>query len=121
MAWCSEVVRPLQVQLTRTMLIAAVAMLYVLVALPLPYLLVDHYSAMQAGDTSHSDVDIHAWLEWAASSSLSGIGLVLSTVLVPSLISANPSLQVFARLLEATSYSRGPPAPVLSRHIVPLH
>lgn len=121
MAWCSEVVRLMQAQLIRTILIAAVAILYVMVALPLPYLLVDHYSAMQAGDTSHSDVDIHAWLEWAAGSSLSGTGLVLSPVLVPSLVSANPSLQVFARLLDATSYPRGPPALVSSRRIVPLH
>ncbi len=112
MAWCSEVVRPMQpmqVQLTRTILIAAVAILYVLVALPLPYLLVDHYSAMQAGNTSHSDVDIHAWLEWAASSGLSVAVPVLPSVLIPSPPVAIPSPQIFSALLDFTLPSRGPP------------
>lgn len=111
----------MQIRLTRMVLIAAVAIVYALITLPLPYLLVDHYSAIQAGDSNHSDVDIHAWLEWAAGSSLSGTGLVLLSVLNSSRVSTNPPLQVFARLLEATSYPRGPPAPVPSRHIVPLH
>lgn len=112
MAWCNEVVRPMQVQVTRVMFIAAVTMLYVLVALPLPYLLVDHYSAMQAGDTSHSDVDIHAWLEWAASSSLSGIGLVLPSILLSSDILPIPLAQEFSNLLLSVPYPRGPPAAV---------
>lgn len=109
MAWCSEVVRPMQAQLTRTILIAAVAILYVLVALPLPYLLVDHYSAMQAGDTSHSDVDIHAWLEWAAGSGLSVAVPVLPSVLVPSHPVAISSPQIFSAPLDFTLPSRGPP------------
>ncbi len=109
MAWCSEVVRLMQLQLTRPILIAAVAILYVLVALPLPYLLVDHYSAMQAGDTSHSDVDIHAWLEWAASSGLSVAVPVLPSILVPSRPVAVPSPQIFSALLDFTLPSRGPP------------
>jgi hypothetical protein len=109
MAWCSEVVRMMQLQLTRPILIAAVAILYVLVALPLPYLLVDHYSAMQAGDTSHSDVDIHAWLEWAASSGLFVAVPVLPSILVPSRPVAIPSPQIFSALLDFTLPSRGPP------------
>lgn len=110
MAWWSEVVRPMQSQLTRPILIAAVAILYVLVALPLPYLLVDHYSAMQAGETSHSDVDIHAWLEWAASSGLSVAGPVLPSVPVLSRPVAISSPGIFSALLAFTLPSRGPPA-----------
>ncbi len=109
MAWCSEVVRLMQLQLTRPILIAAVAILYVLVVLPLPYLLVDHYSAMQAGDTSHSDVDIHAWLEWAASSGLSVAVPLLPSVMVPSRSLTISSPQVFSVLLDFTLQSRGPP------------
>lgn len=109
MAWCRDVVRPMHVPLTRTLLIAAVAILYVLAALPLPYLLVDHYSAMQAGDPSHSDVDIHAWLEWAASSGLSVAVPVLPSILVSSRPVAIPSSQVFSTLLDFTLPSRGPP------------
>jgi hypothetical protein len=110
MGWCSEVARPMQVQLTRTILIAAVAMLYVLVALPLPYLLIDHYSAMQVGDSNHSDVDIHAWLEWAAGSSLSGTALIVPSVPAPSLSLTIPSVHVFSVLLGSALHSRGPPA-----------
>lgn len=109
MAWCSEVVRLMQLQLARPIFLVAVAILYVLVALPLPYLLVDHYSAMQAGDPSHSDVDIHAWLEWAASSGLSVAVPVLPSVLVPSHPIAISSPQIFSALLDFTLPPRGPP------------
>ncbi|MBK9308839.1 MAG: hypothetical protein IPM58_17520 [Nitrospira sp.] len=110
MDWCSEVARRMQVQLTRVMFIAAVTMLYVLVALPLPYLLIDHYSAIQAGDTNHSDVDIHAWLEWAASSGLSGTVPVLPSVLVPSRSRTISLPQIFSVFLDSALQSRGPPA-----------
>lgn len=49
----------------RAILIVALVVLYALVAFPLPYLLLDHSSAMQAGDDHHSDRDGHAWLKWA--------------------------------------------------------
>ncbi|MCP9471174.1 MAG: hypothetical protein NNA30_00365 [Nitrospira sp.] len=100
----------MQGRLTRTMLIAAVAMLYVLVALPLPYLLIDHYSAIQAGDTNHSDVDIHAWLEWAAGSSLSESPPPLPSSLAPLPASPIPSIVVRAVLPDLASHLRGPPA-----------
>ncbi len=109
MGWCSEVVRPMQVQLTRTMLIAAVAMLYVLVALPVHYLLVDHHSAIQAGDANHSEVDIHVWLEWAAGSGLFGTVPVLPSVLVPACSVTILSPHILSVLQDSTSLSRGPP------------
>lgn len=100
----------MQPRLTRIMMIAAVAVLYALIALPLPYLLIDHYSAMQAEDSGHSDVDVHAWLEWAAGSSLSGTAPALPSVPVPSLSPPFPSAQVFPILLSSTLHSRGPPS-----------
>jgi hypothetical protein len=96
--------------LIRAMFIAAVAMVYVSVALPLPYLLLDHDVAMQAGDPSHSDVDAHAWLEWVAGSSLSGAGPVLPSALAPSLPVTIPSTHAFSVLLGSALQSRGPPA-----------
>lgn len=102
----------MQVPLIRTMLIAAVAMLYGLVVLPLPSLLLDHYSAMEAGDPAHSDVDVHAWLEWAAGSSLSGTVLIVPSVPAPSLALIIPSAVAFSILLGSTRRSRGPPAAV---------
>lgn len=110
MDWCREVARSMQARLTRMMLIAAVGTLYVLVALPLPYLLIDHYSAIQAGDTSHSDVDVHAWLEWAATSGLSGAVPVLPSVLVPLRSVTISSPHIFSVLLDSALQSRGPPA-----------
>ena len=102
----------MQTRLIRVLFIAAVVMLYGLVALPLPCLLIDHYSAVQAGDLGHSDGDIHAWLEWAASTSLSGTGLVLPFMLLPSTILPIPSVQECSSLLMSIPYSRGPPAAV---------
>jgi hypothetical protein len=78
--------RPAQI-----VMIVAMAMLYALIALPLPYLLVDHYSAVQAGDPDHNEADVHVWLEWAAGSSLSGAGLILPSVLSPSMLPTIPS------------------------------
>ena len=90
-------------------LIVLIAGLYLLVALPLPYVLVDHYSAMLAGDAGHSDVDIHVWLEWAAGSSLSGGKLVffVSQPLVGSCTA--PSFRISSILLASSLQARGPP------------
>lgn len=110
MAWCSEVVRLIQFQLTRPILIAAVTMLYVLVALPLPYFLIDHYSAIQAGDTNHSDVDIHAWLEWAAGSSLAASPPLSPPALAPVPAAPVTSVTVRAVLSDLVRYVRGPPS-----------
>ncbi|MCP9440511.1 MAG: hypothetical protein NHB36_11555, partial [Nitrospira sp.] len=54
-AWLSidhgeETTRPMKTWSARAILIVALVVLYVLVAFPLPYLLLDHSSAMQAGD-----------------------------------------------------------------------
>ena len=102
----------MQARIIRVMFIAAVAMLYGLIALPLPSLLIDHYSAVQAGDPDHSDADVHAWLEWAAGSSLFGAGLILPSVLLPSAILPIPSVQGEASPLLSIPNSRGPPAAV---------
>ena len=100
----------MQARLIRVIFIAAVAMVYGLVSLPLSSLLIDHYSAIQTDDPDHSDADVHSWLEWAASSSVSGVGLVLPSVLLPSATLPIPSVQGFSSLLVSVPYSRGPPA-----------
>ena len=102
----------MQIRLTRMVLIAAVAIVYALITLPLPYLLIDHYSAIQARDPNHSEVDVHAWLEWAAGSSLSGSVPVVPSVLVPLFALMIPSVQVFSILFGSTRRSRGPPTAV---------
>lgn len=96
-------------QFKQLILIALVVALYLLVALPLPYLLVDHYSAVAAGDTAHSAVDIHVWLEWAAGSSLSGGKLVvaLSQPFVGPVTVPSPRMASISFI--APIWSRGPP------------
>lgn len=90
-------------------LIALLVGLYLLIALPLPYLSVDHDAAILAADANHSDSDIHVWLEWAAGSSLSGGKLVffLSQAMVgPSVI---PPSRIPSIILASSLRSRGPP------------
>lgn len=110
MVWYSEAVRLMQGRLTRTMLMAAVAIVYALVALSLPCLLLDHAFAVQAGQEHHSDRDVHVWLEWAAGSSLSESPppLAPSLAFEPALLLpcgvVRPVLSAFFPCL------RGPPA-----------
>jgi hypothetical protein len=97
-------------RIRQSVLIALLVGLYLLVALPLPYLLVDHDAAMLAADANHSASDIHAWLEWAAGSSLSGGKLVFfhSQAMVGS--SVIPPSRIPSMLLASSLRSRGPPA-----------
>lgn len=97
-------------RIRQSFVIALLVGLYLLVALPLPYLLVDHYAAMLDSDANHSASDIHVWLEWAAGSSLSGETLVvfLSQAIVGS--NSIPSVRAPSILLMSSRRSRGPPA-----------
>jgi hypothetical protein len=93
-------------------LIALVAGFYLLVALPLPFLLVDHYSSIAAADPEHSAVDIHVWLEWAAGASLSGAALVLASAPLPALPIAVVQALVPSVFLASALRSRGPPVTI---------
>lgn len=95
--------------LIKTIVIVMIAAFYALVAFPLPYLLLDHASAMQSGDGEHSDRDIHAWLEWAASSSLAESPPPVPPLLAPLPSSSFPSEQVCAVWSGLARHLRGPP------------
>lgn len=98
------------VRIRQPFLIALLVGLYLLIALPLPYLSVDHAAAMLAADADHSDSDIHVWLEWAAGSSLSGGKFVLflsQAIVRPNQI---PPARIPSILLACSTQSRGPPA-----------
>lgn len=97
-------------RIRQSFLIALLVGLYLMVALPLPYLLVDHYAAMLAADANHSASDIHVWLEWAAGSSLSGETLVV--FLSQAIVGSNqiPPVRKSSILLLSSLRSRGPPA-----------
>lgn len=97
-------------RLIKLMVIIVIAIAYAMVALPLPYLLLDHSAAMQAGDAHHSDRDVHAWLEWAASSSLTESPPPLPASLAPLPAPPVPSVMVRAVLPDLASHLRGPPA-----------
>lgn len=90
--------------------VALVIGLYLLSALPLPYLLLDHYSAMAGGDAGHSATDIHVWLEWAAGSSLSGGKLfMISSDLVAGAAAVLRS-DMPSNMFVTAIRTRGPPA-----------
>jgi hypothetical protein len=91
-------------------LIMAAALLYAVGALSLPYLSIDHDAAVQVGDPSHSNGDVHDWLKWATGSSLVG-GKPVYFVAQPCVGSTRrPAAQAQFLLLSATSHSRAPPA-----------
>lgn len=90
--------------------LALVAGLYLLTALPLPYLLLDHDAGMAAGDCSHSAIDVHAWLEWAAGSSLLGDALVDTSALQPGTLVVIPPVWTSSFLFASALGSRGPPS-----------
>jgi hypothetical protein len=90
-------------------LIALMTSFYLLVALPLPFLLVDHYSSIAADDPEHSAADIHVWLEWAAGASLSGAALVLASAPLPAVPLAVVQVFIPSVFLASALRSRGPP------------
>lgn len=96
-------------RIRQSFLIALLVGLYLLVALPLPYLLVDHYAAMLAGDADHSDVDIHVWLEWAAGSSLSGGQIVFAVSQLFVGPAPVPQFRIPSVPLIVSIWPRGPP------------
>ncbi|HNO33899.1 MAG TPA: hypothetical protein PKK30_06300 [Nitrospira sp.] len=82
---------------------------YLLLALPLPTVLLDHELGLLMGDAAHTVLDDHAWLDHAAGSGLSESGHVLDAgnLLVSLAFQApsNPSLVLYLE----SCLSRGPP------------
>lgn len=82
---------------------------YLVLAVPLPVVLLDHELGLFTGDPSHTTLDGHAWLDHAAGFGLSETGHTLDAVHLPVSLTCqthpNPSLGVY-RTFELT---RGPP------------
>ena len=82
---------------------------YLLLALPLPTVLLDHELGLLMGDAAHTVLDDHAWLDHATGSGLSESGHVLDAgnLLVSLAFQApsNPSLVLYRE----SCLSRGPP------------
>jgi hypothetical protein len=89
-------------------LLAALAA-YLLLALPLPFILLDHELGLLAGDPTHTALDDHAWLDHAAGAGIASsdtatplVDLVVS--LVPAGVLSHESVRTYAPSV------RGPPA-----------
>lgn len=82
---------------------------YLLAALSVPYLLIDHEAGIAAGHSEHAPADIHKWLEWAVGLSLTDAALVLAAVLLQAISFTISFIRVPSSYLVFTLGSRGPP------------
>jgi hypothetical protein len=82
---------------------------YLLLTIPLPYVVLDHELGLLTGDPAHTAVDDHAWLDHAAGAGIASsdtatplVDLVVS--LVPAGVLSHESVRTHAPSV------RGPPA-----------
>jgi hypothetical protein len=82
---------------------------YLALALPLPFVLLDHELGLLAGNPAHTTLDDHAWLDHAAGSGLASgdAGIVVADLAVPlSLLAESCGVQAPV----ASPSVRGPPS-----------
>ncbi len=90
-------------------LLAGALLAYLALALPLPFVLLDHELGLLTGDPAHTIHDNHAWLDHAAGDGMASgdagsgsPGLVVLSV---------PLFETFHRLFDrAVPFVRGPPS-----------
>lgn len=60
--------------------VAGVLLVYLALALPLPFVLLDHDLGLLSGSAAHTALDDHAWLDHAAGAGLAsdGVGIMSS-------------------------------------------
>ncbi len=82
---------------------------YLALALPLPFVLLDHELGLLAGNPAHTTLDDHAWLDHAAGPGLASgdAGIVVADLAVPlSLLAESCGVQAPV----ASPSVRGPPS-----------
>lgn len=82
---------------------------YLVLAVPLPYVLLDHELGLLTGNPAHTTLDDHAWLDHAAGSGLASgdAGIVVADLAVPlSLLAEFSGIQAPV----ASPSVRGPPS-----------
>lgn len=89
-------------------LLAGALLAYLALALPLPFVLLDHELGLLTGDPTHTTLDDHAWLDHAAGSGLASgdAGIVSSDLAVPLILPVQPGYESAGVL---SSSIRGPP------------
>ncbi|CAE6800666.1 hypothetical protein [Nitrospira defluvii] len=87
---------------------------YLVLALPLPLVLLDHQLGLLMGNPAHTTLDDHAWLDHAAGAGevSGGSASCVAEVFAPT----SDSSQVLSASFEVSLPSvRGPPPPIRSR------
>lgn len=93
--------------LHRSLLIGAL-LAYLALALPLPFVLLDHELGIFTGDPTHSMIDDHAWLDHAAGDGMTSDDVIPDT-LNPCILIVSP-FETLHRSFDRTVPSvRGPP------------
>lgn len=83
---------------------------YLVLALPLPAVLLDHEIGLLTGDPSHTINDDHAWLDHAAGAGLASCEAEVIPVDVVGSFALSPTLYFESSTVLQPSV-RGPPAP----------
>ncbi len=95
------------------LLFLGVLLAYLVLALPLPFVLLDHELGLLTGNPAHTLLDDHAWLDHAAGSGLAsdGAGIVAIELAVPLILPAQPGYESTG---VPSPSVRGPPPAILS-------
>lgn len=83
---------------------------YLALALPLPFVLLDHELGLLTSDPAHTTFDDHAWLDHAAGAGLASCEAEVVPVDVAASFAPSPPLY-FESSAVLTPSVRGPPAP----------
>ncbi len=82
--------------------------MYLVIILPLPFVLLDHELGLLTGDPTHTTLDDHAWLDHAAGIGMASGDAVASVINLVLLIV--PRVEIFHQSVEVVPSSiRGPP------------
>lgn len=90
-------------------LLAGALLAYLALALPLPFVLLDHELGLLTGDPTHTTLDDHAWLDHAAGAGLFSCEVEVVPVDIPVCFVLFPPLY-FESSTVLTPSVRGPPA-----------
>ena len=93
-------------------LLAGALLAYLALALPLPFVLLDHEVGLLTGDPTHSVHDDHAWLDHAAGTGLASGEPEIVLIDIAALLRLFPTGHVQSPIAISLSV-RGPPDPSL--------
>ena len=94
------------------LLLAGALLAYLALALPLPFVLLDHELGLLTGDPAHTTLDDHAWLDCAAGTGLVSSEPEIVLIDIAALLRLFPTEHIQSPIAIRLSV-RGPPDPSL--------